>query len=98
MALDEVFSTHVFYLAITPTPSRWKHWAAASRANRMIQQHSKEDAMLHFIDPTPKFIGADGKPDRKLFRMDRLHPNSRGYAALAQSIKPALEQVAADSS
>jgi lysophospholipase L1-like esterase len=84
-------NTQVYYVAITPTPSRWKYWALASEANQMIQAHSSQDAMLHFIDPTLKFLGHDGKPDRQLFRMDRLHPNKRGYALLAQSIKQALE-------
>jgi lysophospholipase L1-like esterase len=42
--------------------------------------------MLYFIDPTPEFMGPNGKPDHRLFRMDRLHPNYEGYALLAQSI------------
>jgi lysophospholipase L1-like esterase len=84
-------NTQLYYVAITPTPSRWKYWALASEANQMIQAHSSQDAMLHFIDPTLKFFSHDGKPDRQLFRMDRLHPNKRGYALLAQSIKQALE-------
>jgi lysophospholipase L1-like esterase len=83
--------TQVYYVAITPTPSRWKYWALASEANQMIQAHSSQDARLHFIDPTAKFLDHDGKPDRRFFRMDRLHPNKRGYALLAQSIKQALE-------
>jgi hypothetical protein len=47
--------------------------------------------MLHFIDPTSKFIGLDGKPNRRLFKADRLHPNKIGYALLTSSIKPILE-------
>jgi lysophospholipase L1-like esterase len=84
-------NTHVYYLAITPTPSRWKYWALASEANQMIQAYSSQDPILHVIDPTANFIGEDGKPDRRLFRMDRLHPNNKGYALLAQSIKQDLE-------
>lgn len=84
-------NTQVYYVAITPTPSRWKYWALASEANQMIQAHSSQDARLHYIDPTAKFLGQDGKPDRQLFRMDRLHPNQRGYTLLAQSIKQALQ-------
>ena len=88
---DALPDTKVYYVAITPTPLRWKYWDRASQANQMIQAHTSQDARLHFIDPTAKFLGQDGKPDRRFFRMDRLHPNKRGYALLAQSIKQALE-------
>jgi lysophospholipase L1-like esterase len=88
-------NTHLYYVAITPTPLRWKHWPAASEANRMILALTAQDPLLHFVDPTPEFIGRDGRPDGSLFRWDRLHPNNKGYALLAQSIKQALEAASA---
>ena len=35
-------------------------------------------------------LGPDGKPDRSLYRIDRLHPNQKGYAVWAAMIKPIL--------
>jgi lysophospholipase L1-like esterase len=83
--------TPTYYVAITPTPARWKHRAIVNEANRLIQEYSRKDPLLHFIDQTARFIGADGKPDRRLYRVDRLHPNRLGYALLTDTIKPILE-------
>jgi lysophospholipase L1-like esterase len=83
--------TRIYYVAISPTPLRWKYWAIASEANRLIKEYSTKDSMLHFIDTTAKFIGPDGNPDHKLYRIDRLHPNKKGYAVLAETIKPVIE-------
>jgi lysophospholipase L1-like esterase len=58
-------------MAITPTPSRWKHRPAASEANRLVKEHSEKGNGLHFIDLTTKFIGSDGMPNRRLFRADQ---------------------------
>ena len=40
---------------------------------------------------TDMILGPDGKPDRDLFRIDRLHPNKKGYAKWAATIKPILQ-------
>jgi lysophospholipase L1-like esterase len=84
-------NAHIYYVAITPTLSRWKYWPIASDANRRIKEHAEKADGLHFIDPTTSFLGPDGKPMRKLFRADRLHPNAEGYAVLTKAIKPILE-------
>jgi lysophospholipase L1-like esterase len=83
--------TPIHYISITPTPSRWKLWPIVREANRLIQAHTETDKRLHFIDLTNAILGPDGKPDRDLFRIDRLHPNKRGYAKWAATIKPILQ-------
>jgi lysophospholipase L1-like esterase len=83
--------TRIYYVAISPTPLRWKYWAIAREANRLIKEYSTKDSMLQFIDTTAKFIGPDGNPDYKLYRIDRLHPNKKGYAVLKETIKPVIE-------
>ncbi len=80
----------IYYIAITPTPSRWKLWPSVQEANRLIELHTKTDARLHYIDLTAVILGADGKPDRSLYRLDRLHPNQKGYAVWTAQIKPIL--------
>jgi len=40
---------------------------------------------------TDTILGPDGKPDRDLFRIDRLHPNKKGYAKWTATIKPILQ-------
>lgn len=81
----------IYYVSITPTPSRWKLWPIVCEANRLIQAHTETDERLHFIDLTPSILGPDGRPDRSLFRIDRLHPNKKGYAEWTRIIKPVLQ-------
>jgi len=83
-------NTQVYYVAITPTPSRWKLWEIASEVNKLIRDYTEENGNLHFIDPTSKFLGSDEKPIRNFFRMDKLHPNETGYRLLTDTIKPIL--------
>jgi lysophospholipase L1-like esterase len=83
--------TPIYYISITPTPSRWKLWPIVQEANRQIQAQAKTDPRLHFIDLTDAILGPDGKPDRSLFRFDRLHPNKKGYAKWTATIKPILQ-------
>lgn len=82
--------TPIYYVSITPTPSRWKHWPVVRQANRLIEAHTKTNPRLHFIDMTDAILGSDGKPNRALFRIDRLHPNRAGYAKWTATIKPVL--------
>jgi lysophospholipase L1-like esterase len=77
-------------VAITPTPSRWKFWPVVQEANGLIREATRSDPCLRFIDLTNHLLGADGRPDRSLYRFDRLHPNQKGYARWAAVIKPVL--------
>jgi lysophospholipase L1-like esterase len=70
---------------------RWQYWPIVQEANRLIRAATETDARLHFIDLTGAILGPDGKPDRSLFRSDRLHPNKKGYQRWVAVIKPVLE-------
>ncbi len=83
--------TPIYYIAITPTPSRWKIWPITHEANQLIKSYTETDNLLHFIDMTDNILGPDGKPRRDLYKWDRLHPNAKGYAIWTASIKPMLE-------
>jgi lysophospholipase L1-like esterase len=80
----------IYYIAITPAPLRWKYWGIADAANCAIQEFTETDPRLHFIDLTDQLLTPDGKPDRSLYRFDRLHPNKKGYAKWTAVIKPLL--------
>jgi len=82
--------TPLYYVSITPTPSRWEYWPIVREANRLIQDYAKTDPCLHFIDLVPAILGPDGTPRRELFRSDRLHPNAAGYQKWTAVIKPVL--------
>ncbi len=81
----------IYYISITPTPSRWKLWPVAHEANQLIKTFIAKDSRLHFIDLTEKFLTVEGIPDRSLYRFDKLHPNKKGYARWVATIKPILQ-------
>lgn len=82
----------ITYIAITPTPTRWKFWSISQEANRLIQAHAQNDPNLRFIDLSEQLLGAEGKPDRSLYKFDGIHPNAQGYAKWTETIKPQLKE------
>ena len=81
--------TKIHYVSITPTAARWNYWPIAHETNELIKEFSKKDKMLSFIDTTELFLD-ETKPNLKLFKVDKLHPNRNGYLSLAQAIKNAI--------
>jgi lysophospholipase L1-like esterase len=81
---------HVYYISITPSPLRWKLWPVVREANQMIRAFTESDPRLHFIDLTDHFLTSEGVPNRSLYKIDRLHPNQKGYAEWVKVIKPIL--------
>jgi lysophospholipase L1-like esterase len=82
--------TPIYFVSITPTPLRWSYWPIVQEANRLIQAKVQTDALLRFIELTDAILAPNGRPDRSLFRADRLHPNHKGYARWTAVIKPIL--------
>jgi lysophospholipase L1-like esterase len=80
----------IYYIAITPAPSRRRYWPIVQEANRLIREHAQSDPRLRFIDLTNHLLGLDGKPDQSLYRFDGLHPNQKGYVKWAAVIQPLL--------
>lgn len=64
--------------------------SVAGSCKRPGNEHIKSDPRLHFIDLTDHLLGSDGRPDRRLYRFDWLHPNQKGYAKWTAVIKPLL--------
>ncbi len=83
----------VFWIEITPTPSRWKSWDMISSANELIKNYCKNRRHLYFISTSKSFLGADGKPDPELFQQDMLHLNDQGYRIWAECIRQQLDAV-----
>ena len=83
--------TPIYYIAITPTPSRWKTWPIVQEANQQIKAYTETNPQLYFIDMTNQYLGSDGLPERDLYKWDRLHPSSKGYALWTSIIRPRLE-------
>jgi len=80
----------VFFVSIHPSPMRASRWFGAQRANALIADYEKTQTGLYFIDVATPMFDIKGEIRGDLFRWDGLTLNEKGYALLAERIKPAL--------
>ncbi len=85
--------TPVFWIATTPTPSRWKAWPAISKANDLIKEVCEGQKNIYFISTANAFLNEKGQPADGFFRDDSLHLNDRGYIVWTGIIKNELNKV-----
>jgi lysophospholipase L1-like esterase len=83
--------THVIYVPIKPSPSRWKLWPSMQQANGLIRQYIEQHPNFHYADTATPMLGADGQPRPELFRADKLHLNDAGYEIWTGIVKTYLK-------
>lgn len=82
----------IAFIAIKPSPARWKLFEKQQAANQLIQQMMAKDAeRLVYIDIVTPMLGEDGQPRRELFEKDLLHLNETGYALWTRLVLPVLK-------
>ena len=79
--------TTILFIAIKPSPSRWKFEKEVREANRSIQAYCEKGSNLRFLDIFPLILNADGLPRPDLFVPDQLHLNSTGYQISAKALR-----------
>lgn len=86
----------IFYVAVTPTESRWSVWPTVQRLNRMIEEMCRDASHSFFIPTARHFLDTTtGRPVPELFRDDRLHLSRAGYKVWASVIRAALDHALA---
>lgn len=85
--------TPVFWIAVTPTPSRWHVWPEVKEANEMIKKICNNHRNTYFIETEDSFLTKSGLPNSDLFLPDRLHLNADGYRIWTGIIKNELYKV-----
>ena len=80
----------IAYLSIKPSPSREALMPAAIQTNELIENYSKGDPKLDFIDVYTKMLDGHGRPRADLFLADALHLNAAGYAIWKSAIAERL--------
>lgn len=85
--------TPVFWISITPTPSRWHVWPEIQEANGLIKEICESHRSTYYIDTEKYFTNASGLPRSELFLDDKLHLNPEGYAIWTGIIKNELNEV-----
>ncbi len=56
----------------------------------MIEDYSRSQDHVQFIDVSTAMLHAQGKPRHELFRWDGLHMNAQGYSLWTSIIRPVL--------
>ena len=82
----------VDYIAMKPSPSRWHLHERTKEGNRLIEEFTKTDPRLSFINVEPAMLGADGKPREELFVQDKLHMNEKGYEIWTKLVNERLKE------
>jgi lysophospholipase L1-like esterase len=84
--------TRIAFIAIKPSPARWKQYERQTQANALIDEFVKSDGRLIYIDVVRPMLGDDGQPRADLFQKDGLHLNAEGYRLWNGIVKPHLEK------
>jgi len=71
--------SRIAYISIAPNPARWMQVDRVKAANRLIEDFTKANSKLTFINVFPHMLGEDGRPRPEIFVEDRLHMNAKGY-------------------
>ena len=83
----------VFFVAVTPTPSRFRSWPKIRAANTAVRSVCERTDKTYFIGTESIFLNSAGKPRSELFVDDALHLNRKGYVRWAAAIKSHLDTV-----
>jgi lysophospholipase L1-like esterase len=83
--------TKIVYIAIKPSPSRWKLKDLFVRTNALIAAEcAKDKRRFAFADIYPPMLDAKGQPRPELFVKDMLHMNPAGYAIWTPIVAPLI--------
>ena len=82
--------TWIYYISMKPTPLRWSNWRTMQKTNKMIEDYSRSQERVQFIDVSTAMLDAQGKPRHELFRSDGLHMDAQGYSLWTSIIRPVV--------
>jgi hypothetical protein len=85
--------TPVFWIEVTPTPSRWQVWSVIEKANALIRNICNTQKNTYFIKTDFAFLNDKGAPNVELFREDKLHLSENGYKVWTKLIKKELDSL-----
>lgn len=85
--------TAVFWIAITPTESRWKVWPQIQKANDVLKNICEKEGNAYFIKTDYAFLNEKGLPNDELFVSDKLHLSPKGYEVWTGIIKNEISKV-----
>ena len=85
--------TRVVYLPIKPSRARWSKWPQMREVNSRVEELSRADKRVLYVDTATPMLGADGQPRRELFLDDGLHLNTNGYGEWTAALSTVLREL-----
>lgn len=82
----------VFYCSMLISWNRKAVWKEEKLCNRFVRKFCEGEQNIYYIDLASKFLDSEGKPIKKLFAGDLLHPGRAGYALFKKYIGRALDR------
>ncbi len=83
--------TKVVFLAVKPTPARWKLFDVQQKANALVESYCRGNEWLAYVDVVKPMLSADGKPRLRLYAKDGLHLSEDGYKVWTELVTPYLK-------
>jgi lysophospholipase L1-like esterase len=80
----------VVFISLSPSVSRAGEAADTRRLNDLVRDYCAGRGRLSYLETYDISLDAAGKLRPELFVEDRLHFNAKGYALLADRVRPAL--------
>jgi lysophospholipase L1-like esterase len=84
--------TEIAYISIAGNPARWAQVEKVKEVNKRIEEITKKEPGLKFIDVFTPMLGPDGLPKPDIFLSDKLHMNEKGYAIWKEVVAPFLKE------
>ena len=88
---DSLPNARIVFLAIKPSPSRWKLESQRREANRLVSTIVATDPNQAFVDVGTPMLDPSGRPRPELFRDDSLHMTPAGYVLWRSTVAPILK-------
>jgi lysophospholipase L1-like esterase len=91
--LDDFPEVRFLYITIKNSSSRLAYSGNFKEFNELVEEYSRSDRRLNYIDLAGALTTDGTTPDDSFFAGDRLHLNERGYKAWNELLKPELDRL-----
>jgi lysophospholipase L1-like esterase len=79
--------TTIVFISLSPSIARWKQADKEKAVNGLVQEYTRKNKGVKFIDTWTVPLDAGGQPRPELFLPDKLHFNEAGYELLNQRVR-----------
>lgn len=84
---DRLPDAQVVMVATFASPANTRQRKEIASVNQHLSGVAAETSWLHFFDANDVLVRTDGRPNRSMFRFDRVHLNKKGYARWGRAVR-----------